>query len=163
MAISKTLKKILFISFSVVFFPILFLSAYIVCLIIWSNLYPVEVTKLNNGYFKAEITIELWGNKGDGHYIINIKNKYGEYRQDLWTDWGPAQRANFYRTEQGWLAILGGGNLRALIEIPENNKVSSIPFHKWDEYKILSENWEYLGSTNGFEINMPFRTTAERG
>jgi len=157
-------KKVLTLSLLLLISPIILFFLFILGVWIYSNLFPVGLSSLPKSLFNADIAIETWGNKGDGHYIIHVKNDYGELKEDLWTDWGPAQRANFYRTQEGWLAILGAGRLVAVINTPDNlkpynMKYSQIP--KIEAYEEWSKEWTYLGSIDGYGQKIFFRTPAQ--
>ena len=71
---------------------------------------PDETVSLPLPINEMTATIEVWGNThSEGRLELVVNSEQGILRKTLWEDWGPAQRSSFYRTEEGWLVVLGGG------------------------------------------------------
>lgn len=78
----------------------------------------------------------------DGTYWVEVETPNGRIAQALWTDWGPAGRANLYRTPRGALVVIGGGSITAIIALPASDPP------KWGgaEELIDGDEWAYVGA-----------------
>jgi hypothetical protein len=87
----------------------------------------------------------------DGSHWMTVSNEHGKLVAHLFEDWGPAHRSNYYITPEGWLAVLGAGDLVALIELPSDGPPRPVP---WSARSAIdadrSESWSYIGAVDGF-------------
>jgi hypothetical protein len=103
---------------------------------------PIAFVRVSKQVFATLLT--------DGSHWLTVSNQHGRLVTYLWEDWGPAQRSNYYITEEGWLAVLGAGDLVALIEMPQDGPPRPVP---WSERSAInterSESWLYVGAVDG--------------
>jgi hypothetical protein len=79
---------------------------------------------------------------GDGTFWVEVETPHGRYAQPLWTDWGPARRANLYRTPRGTLVVIGGGWIAAIIELP----AAEAPRPGGNGELADGADWTYVGA-----------------
>ncbi|MFD1332497.1 hypothetical protein ACFQ4O_10855 [Methylopila musalis] len=64
----------------------------------------------------------------------------------LWKNWGPATRANIYRTEENWLVVLGGGGAAEMFQTSAGGRIVPVP---WSDRKRTDDRrWTYVGAAD---------------
>ena len=72
---------------------------------------------------------------------VTARNARGSASASLWEDWGPARRANIYRTTDGSVAVIGAGSLAGVIGLPATGRPVALTHPDTRD----GDAWQYLG------------------
>lgn len=88
--------------------------------------------------------MQVWKEyQSDGLFRLVVKSPKGAVSKDMWQNWGPATRANFYLTPDNHLAVLGPSGLgETLVVATDRGPIFSEPA------TLNSELWTYIGATD---------------
>ena len=89
---------------------------------------------------------EAWSDFGGGQYWLVTSTSLGSAERKLWSNWGPATRANFYRTSDNRLVVLGGGGASEMVDL--NNAIAPQEPRRSTGTKADSASWSYLGAVD---------------
>lgn len=110
------------------------------------------------------VRFEVWSDFGGERYWLVTSTPSGSAKRKLWSNWGPASRANFYWTSDDWLVVLGGGGDAEMVDL----KNASAPHERRRSPGTQTDSgtWIYLGAvdflSNGAASGYRFFTPSQR-
>lgn len=115
------------------------------------SLFPVGSISVPLAIDSVAVSTQVWGvTNSDGSHWLTVENRHGRLVTHLWEDWGPAQQSNYYLTQEGWLAVLGSGELVALVDFRSDGPPRLLgQLERSQISPERSEGWTYLGEVNG--------------
>lgn len=106
----------------------------------------VRKIKVDLPFPDTSASVEVWSDGLESRYELVVKNGSGQARTKMWTDWGPATRANFYVTPENFIVVIGGHGCCYVFKVGEKKPPRIADFA---EYRNLdSESWTYLGAVS---------------
>lgn len=137
----------------IVFAVAMMIVALVGLFVAYARLVPVNVVDVPVPVPSVRLSRQLYGSfETDGSHWMTVSNEHGKLVEHLFEDWGPAQRSNYYITPEGWLAVLGAGDLVALVELPSDGPPRPVPWSERSaEDEESSESWRYIGAVDGFK------------
>jgi len=89
---------------------------------------------------------EAWLDFGGERYWLVTNTPLGSAERQLWSNWGPATRSNFYRTPDDWLVVLGGGGAAEMVDL--TNATARQEQRRSSVTQTDSRSWTYLGAVD---------------
>jgi hypothetical protein len=104
----------------------------------------------------VRLQVENWG-WWTSTWWLTVTTGGGSVSVALWEDWGPANRGNIYRTPDGGIAVIGGGELAALVALPADGPPMPLRRAEDDD----GDAWTYLGAVIARGGQLSFLSAAE--
>lgn len=118
--------------------------------------FTVETVSIPTGILETKISWQTATDfLDDGRYVITIRNTNGIRSFNMWQDWGPAQRAVFYRTPNDSLFVYGmaGGYMFSVAKgMPHRLVVTRNAMLRFDTHR-----WQYIGAIDRIENSAKLR------
>ncbi len=102
------------------------------------------------------IRVQTWG-LFSSKWRLAVSNTHGSLVEELWEDWGPADRANIYRTPGGSVAVIGGGSIASIVDLQDGKRPGAGTRSELDD----GEAWTYVGAVVRREGHLVFLASAE--
>ena len=102
----------------------------------------------------ARVRVEIRGILSEDWWIV-AETGGGRFEREMWSNWGPARRANIYRTGDGGLAVIGAGMLAATVALPPRGRPVEVR-----DVPTSGDGWRYLGAVT-LDGGLRFRTAGE--